>query len=199
LPRTTRPPGRLFALEGTRSADLRAGAQYLLRSLKAPRTRSGISLWDASSIFQELSTNTAAGDPPSAKTLMILYAADLAFRLRWEIGPALDDGYTVVAAPYTQTGIKVGQAAGLSSKWLSALFEFAPKPEAAYWLDTHRRGPPLTPRSSSGFPEFCFVQVHRLSAHFAPEKLLAMLQDRFEKDVTSNRLRRIRLPEASER
>ena len=29
---------------------------------------------------------------PSSRTLLLLYAADLAFRLRWEIGPALDEG-----------------------------------------------------------------------------------------------------------
>jgi len=199
LPRTPPSPGRLFALEGVRSTDLRAGALHLLRRLKAPRSRSGFSLWDASSIFTELSVNAAATEAPSAKTLMILYAADLAFRLRWDIEPALADGYTVVAAPYTRTAIRVGQAAGLSVKWLSALFEFAPKPEASYWLDARRRGSAWTPRAASGFPEFCFAQMNRLSPRFVQEELLAALQAGCEKDAASGRMQRISLPGVSGR
>ena len=37
------------------------------------------------------------------RTLLLLYAADLAFRLRWEIRPALAEGHTVIAAPYLDT------------------------------------------------------------------------------------------------
>jgi hypothetical protein len=57
-----------------------------------------------------------------------LYAADLAFRLRWQIRPALAEGRTVVAAPYVQTAIAFGRAAGLRAEWLTALFRFAPRP-----------------------------------------------------------------------
>ena len=174
--------GRLIALEGLRSDDLRAGARQLLHRLKAPKARSGFSLWDASSIFHELSANAAATDAPSAKTLLILYAADLAFRLRWEIEPAMAEGYTVVAAPYTRTAIGVGRAAGLSAQWLSALFEFAPRPEASYWLDKGRLG--------AGFPQFCFTQMQRVSPRFEQRELLDALQAGLEKDAGAGRLQR---------
>src|SRR5262249_56536296 len=65
---------------------------------------------------------------PSPRTLLLLYAADLAFRLRWQIRPALLEGRTVVAAPYVATAIAFGRAAGLSSVWLTNLFRFAPRP-----------------------------------------------------------------------
>ena len=50
----------------------------------------------------------------SPRTLLLLYAADLAFRLRWEIRPALDAGQTVIAAPYLDTAFAFGRACGLS-------------------------------------------------------------------------------------
>jgi len=63
-----------------------------------------------------------------ARTLLLLYAADLAFRLRWQIRPALAEGRTVVAAPYVDTALAFGRAAGLKPSWLMNLFRFAPRP-----------------------------------------------------------------------
>jgi len=58
---------------------------------------------------------------------LLLYAADLAFRLRWQVRPALAEGRTVVVAPYVQTAIAFGRAAGLPAAWLDNLFRFAPR------------------------------------------------------------------------
>ena len=69
---------------------------------------------------------TSEAGTPSARTLLLLYAADLAFRLRWEISPALDEGRLVIAAPYVATPMALGQAAGLDPDWLADLFRFAP-------------------------------------------------------------------------
>ena len=55
---------------------------------------------------------TTTPGAPSARTLLLLYAADLAFRLRWQIRPALAEGRTVVAAPYVDTAVAFGRAAG---------------------------------------------------------------------------------------
>jgi hypothetical protein len=59
---------------------------------------------------------------------LLLYAADLAFRLRWEIRPTLADGRAVVAAPYVDSAVAFGRAAGLKAGWLANLFRFAPRP-----------------------------------------------------------------------
>ncbi len=69
----------------------------------------------------------AAAGSPSARTLLLLYAADLAFRLRWQIRPALAEGRTVIAAPYVATALAFGRAAGLKPSWLMNLFRFAPR------------------------------------------------------------------------
>src|SRR5207247_852286 len=97
--------------------------------------RGGISRWDASGVFQDLAVADAEAGAPSARTLLLLYAADLAFRLRWEIRPALAEGRVVAAAPYVATAIAFGRAAGLPPGWLKDLFRFAPRAAEARYVD----------------------------------------------------------------
>jgi hypothetical protein len=115
--------GRLFAVEGVDAAAVLARARESLTSI----TRGGLSRWDASGVFQDLGVADAAAGAPSARTLLLLYAADLAFRLRWQIRPALADGRTVIAAPYVDTAAAFGRAAGLPAGWIANLFRFAPR------------------------------------------------------------------------
>ena len=117
----TRKP-RLIAVDGVDAVAVLAAAR---RALGSP-SRGGISHWDASGVFQDLAPPRNAG-APSPRTLLLLYAADLAFRLRWEIRPTLAEGHTVVAAPYVETAVAFGLAAGLPSGWLRNLFRFAPR------------------------------------------------------------------------
>ena len=114
----------LIAVDGVDPVALLADARA---ALGGP-ARGGISKWDASGVFQELAVAGAEAGAPSARTLLMLYAADLAFRLRWQIRPALAEGRTVVAAPYVATALAFGRAAGLESSWLMNLFRFAPRP-----------------------------------------------------------------------
>jgi thymidylate kinase len=116
------PKARLIAVDGVDAAAVLAEARAAL----ATPERGGISRWDASGVFQELAVADDSAGAPSARTLLLLYAADLAFRLRWQIRPALAEGRTVVAAPYVETAIAFGRAAGLNPAWLSNLFRFAP-------------------------------------------------------------------------
>jgi hypothetical protein len=121
-------PGRaakpqLIAVDGIHAAAVIAEARI---ALGAP-SRGGISKWDASGVFQELAVADETAGAASARTLLLLYAADLAFRLRWQIRPALAEGRTVVAAPYVDTAVAFGRAAGLTPAWLTNLFRFAPR------------------------------------------------------------------------
>ena len=123
----------LIAVDGLEPGLLLAEARAALRGT----TRGGISRWDASGIFQELAVADKAAGTPSARTLLLLYAADLAFRLRWQIRPALAEGRTVVAAPYVDTAYAFGRAAGLKPSWLMNLLVCA---EAAAAPVVHARG-----------------------------------------------------------
>jgi thymidylate kinase len=121
-----RPVDRLIALDGVNGNALLSEAKAVLAGEK--RRKGAVSHWDASGIFGEVVVAEDSAGRPSARTLLLLYAADLAFRLRWEIKPALAEGLRVVAVPYVDTAIAFGKAAGLDLAWLADTFDFAPRP-----------------------------------------------------------------------
>jgi hypothetical protein len=128
----------LVAVEGVDGAAVEAAAREVL-GRAGGRRRGGISRWDASGIFRELAFAGPDAGQPAARTLLLLYAADLAFRVRWEIRPALADGRLVVVAPYTETAIAFGLAFGLRRKWLAALFRGAPRPSRSEYVGSSLR------------------------------------------------------------
>ena len=142
-----RARGSLIAVDGVNGAAAKAAAKAEIKAI-ARAQRGGVSVWDASGVFGELVVAGDGAGRPSARTLLLLYAADLAFRLRWEIKPAIEDGHTVAAAPYVATAIAFGRAAGLRGGWLKSLFAFALPPDAVRIVDT---APSRKPRSA------CFV------------------------------------------
>lgn len=158
----------LISVDGFAATDLVAAARQL---------KGKISTWDSSGIFFDLKDSIPA-EQPATRTLLLLYAADLHFRLRWQIEPALAEGQTVVAAPYVETGVAFGLGIGLQRKWLTELFRFAPKPGAAYWIDnahptsrSHAKGRARRVKAQPGFLEFCSAVLPpdfhvRLAAHF---------------------------------
>jgi hypothetical protein len=75
----------LIAVDGVDPTAILAEARIALGQSR----RGGISKWDASGVFDDLAVADEAAGAPSARTLLLLYAADLAFRLRWQIRPAL--------------------------------------------------------------------------------------------------------------
>jgi hypothetical protein len=154
------PKAHLIAVDGVDAAAVLAEARA---ALGAPE-RGGISRWDASGVFQELAVADNSAGAPSARTLLLLYAADLAFRLRWQIRPALAEGQTVVAAPYVETAIAFGRAAGLNAAWLSNLFSFAPRARTRRFVHP-RRGRRQTMKE--GFVGF---SCDKLSGHSKSER-----------------------------
>jgi hypothetical protein len=143
MKRARRPA--LISVDGVDAAAVLAAARAALGS----SSRGGISRWDASGVFQDLEAANDAAGAPSARTLLLLYAADLAFRLRWQIRPALAEGRTVVAAPYVETAIAFGRAAGLKAGWLTSLFRFAPRPAERRFV--HLRGARAVKNGFVGF------------------------------------------------
>lgn len=140
-------PGQLIALEGFHDAELRSAGKALLKKLSGTKA-GGVSQWDSSGLFHELNRSSCA-EVPSPKTLLMLYAADLAFRLRWEIEPLLAEGKDVMAAPYVETAVAFGSATGLEREWMESLFEFAPAPAQSFRLTRPAAG-------ATGFASHCF-------------------------------------------
>jgi hypothetical protein len=159
--------GKLIALEGLHDVELLRSGKRLLREMSG-KNAGGVSHWDASGLFFQLG-RTQCPDVPSPKTLLMLYAADLAFRLRWEIEPLLAAGKDVVAAPYVETAAAFGSAAGVEIEWMEQLFEFAPAADLAF-----RLAAPAA--KAKGFPSHCFDTLAGASVHWkkmAGTKLLS--------------------------
>src|SRR5262245_52164488 len=155
---------RLIAVDGVEAAAVLAAARRALGS----KDRAGISHWDASGVFQDLAVADEPAGAPSPRTLLLLYAADLAFRLRWEIRPALAEGHTVVAAPYVETAVAFGRAAGIPAGWLANLFRFAPRPhERCFVHGSGNRG-----KTVDGFIGFGCAQMRGRPGGRSPRQIL---------------------------
>jgi hypothetical protein len=156
---------RLIAIDGVNGNAMTAAAKH--RTAAERRRRAAISYWDASGIFGEVVVAEDAAGRPSARTLLLLYAADLAFRLRWEIKPALEEGLVIVAVPYIDTAIAFGRAAGIEASWLVDTFSFAPK-AGDRRLITAPAARSISDRK--GFVEFGCQQI--AGAHSGPPRRL---------------------------
>ena len=151
----TGPRGRLVALDGTNGVMLRSEAERLAGICCHPGDPAW-SLWDASNTFYEMRMAKAKNLTPTARALLLLYASDLLFRLRWEIEPTLKEGRDVVAAPYVESALAFGVAAGLPKEWLQELFRFAPKPAVSFRLKEKKKNKEKKNNddAAAGFVEF---------------------------------------------
>ena len=149
------PPGRLIAIEGSRGKDTSSAAAAVIEALKDAGVKSAISRFDASGLFGELATAALGDRQISIRTLTLVYAADLAFRLRWEIRPVLEAGGVVIAAPYLETAVAFGVSCGLSEEWIRELLRFAPKPDLRARAEERKLDRGWKPRFDRGYPEYC--------------------------------------------
>lgn len=151
-------PGRLIAVDGSRGKDVNAAADAIAAELKRAGIECAISRWDASGLFTELAAGR--GDRHlSVRTLSLVYAADLAFRLRWEIRPILESGGVVVAASYLETPIAFGSTCGLDAAWLRDLLRFAPAAHYRGRAQERKIDRPWKPRADRGYAEFCTLML----------------------------------------
>jgi thymidylate kinase len=175
---------RLVSVDGVNGAAVQTAAREALAEAARGR-RGGVSSWDASGLFEELAvgdTEVEAGTP-SARTLLLLFAADLMFRLRWEIQPSLAEGRVVVAAPYVDSAVAFGRAWGITNAWLTNLFSFAPRPVERRYVDAA----PARARSDRvGFVEFCCERLPGPPLALTRQQLL----DRVRAHLRTRALRR---------
>jgi hypothetical protein len=153
--------GRLIALEGSGGRPMAVAAKFLAREFREPDSKAGSSAWDASDIFFQIAQGSRGLAGPSPRTLILLYASDLAFRLRWQIRPALEEGVTVIAAPYLETAIGFGRAAGLPTVWLREVFEFAPAAEECFRVPEDNVSADRRSTPANSFLEFCLAQLRK--------------------------------------
>lgn len=159
--------GVLIAIDGVDGKALSDATRALAAVHRRPTA--SISRWGASGIFDELRQAESDAKQLSSRTLVLLYAADLAFRLRWEIQPALAAGRTVIAVPYILTAVAFGRASGLQAEWLSDLFHFAPTPSDHRAIE---RAPRRRAGDQEGFIEFAAHTLEGRAPRLSREQLL---------------------------
>lgn len=152
-------PGRLIAIDGSRGKDVTAAADAVAGELRRAGIECAISRWDASGLFGDLAAAARGDRDISVRTLSLVYAADLAFRLRWEIRPVLEAGGVVVAAPYLDTAVAYGTVCGLSEPWLRQLMTFAPAADLRGRAEERKIDQPWKRRTDRGYPEYCAVML----------------------------------------
>jgi hypothetical protein len=181
-------PGRLIAVDGSRGKDTAAAAKAVAAVLRKAGVECAVSRWDASGLFGELTSAARDDRHISARTLMLVYAADLAFRLRWEIRPALEAGGVVIAAPYLETAIAFGASRGLSEEWVRELLRFAPAADVRARAEERKIDQPWKRRLDRGFPEYCAATLEaapkKLSKHARHEMMRMLDQAKGRKIVT---------------
>ena len=165
-------PARLIALDGSRGTDITKSAERLAAELRERGITCVISRWDASGLFGELAQNDQRGTA-SVRTLSLVYAADLAFRLRWEISAALKDGAVVIAAPYVETAIAFGIGRGLPEQWLRELLRFAPAADVQALACERKLERGWKPRLDRSYPEYCAALLAPSASRRLPKKLRA--------------------------
>jgi thymidylate kinase len=177
---------RLISVDGVSGTAVAAAARTALG--RVPKAhRAGVSVWDASGLFQDLAVAEEEAGTPSARTILLLYAADLAFRLRWEIRPALENGLVIVAAPYIDSAIALGRAAGLRSAWLTNLFLFAPRPAESHYVD---QLPARSAPHDAGLLEFVTSRMVCVPAALSRDDLAQRMRARLS--VLARRARPVR-------
>ena len=172
-------PGRLIAIDGTRGKDVALAARDLVAKLKHRDVACAVSRFDASGLFTDLAAGARNDRDVSIRTLTLVYAADLAFRLRWEIRPVLEAGGIVIAAPYLDTAVTFGTINGLDADWLRLLLQFAPLPDFRGLADERKIGRPWKRRIDRGYPEYAALMVEaaspKLGTRSARRKMMALL------------------------
>lgn len=147
-------PGRLIAVDGSRGDHVAAEAARLADRLRSRGVPCVISRWDASGLFAELLPADLEAPAVSPRMLTLLYAADLVFRLRWEIQPALAEGRVVIAESYVETAVAVGVGVGLPAGWIQEVLRFAPPADALRLTKERKPGRGWRAKTDRGYAEF---------------------------------------------
>ena len=167
--------GRLVAIDGAVGTDVAEAATALYDSLTERHVSAGVSRWDASGLFTDVVSAPAAQRDLSPRNVLLLYAADLAFRIRWEIAPGIEQGLLVVAAPYVTTAISFGLATGLSHDWLRTLFRFAPHVTRTVVLRDRKPRQAWKRKPDRGFAECCTTLLQATPEGFKRRKTRAAM------------------------
>ena len=174
-------PGRLIAVDGSRGKDVLVAAGDIVAALKRDGIECAVSRWDASGLFTDLAAGGRIDRNVSIRTLSLVYAADLAFRLRWEIRPVLEAGGVVIAAPYIDTAVAFGTVCGLDEEWLRLLMRFAPAADLRGLAQERKIHQPWKRRTDRGYAEYGALMLETTAPKRVAKAARRRMMDRLDR------------------
>jgi len=133
-PRAARRRGKLIVVEGIDGSGKSTQVQLLRKWLEARGVKVFFTEWNSSDLVRQATKRGKKKNLLTPTTFSLLHATDFADRLTYDIIPYLKAGISVLADRYIYTAFARDIARGVDPRWVSDLYAFAMKPDAAFYF-----------------------------------------------------------------
>lgn len=127
-------PGRLIVMEGGDRSGRSTQVELLTSWLERRKHPVVLTDWSTSPHISKAIHKAKVDRALRTVTFSLFYAADFADRVANVVVPALERGEVVVADRYVYTAFARDVARGADIGWLRKLYDFAPVPDAVFYL-----------------------------------------------------------------
>ncbi len=127
-------PGRLIVIEGGDRSGRSTQVELLTSWLERRKHPVVLTDWSTSPHISKAIHKAKVDRALRTVTFSLFYAADFADRVANIVIPALERGEVVVADRYVYTAFARDVARGADIGWLRKLYDFAPVPDAVFYL-----------------------------------------------------------------
>lgn len=133
---TTTPeyPGRLFTVEGIDGSGKSTQLTLLAQWLRSEGYLVVFSEWNSSLVVKATTSRGKRRQILTPMSFSLIHATDFFDRVEREIIPSLKAGAIVLADRYVHTAFARDVARGVSTRWVRALYRFAPVPTQAFYF-----------------------------------------------------------------
>ena len=127
-------PGRLIIVEGIDGSGKTTQAMLLSHWLDSLGVPVFWTEWNSSQLVKATTKKGKKNNSLTPTTFSLLHATDFADRLSYKIIPPLKAGMVVIADRYSFTAFSRDVARGVDSEWVRQLYDFAIKPDIAFYF-----------------------------------------------------------------
>ena len=127
-------PGRLIIVEGIDGSGKSTQLQLLQRWLVSQGHTVFFTEWNSSKLVKETTKLGKKNRTLTPLTFSLIHATDFADRLFYNMIPPLKAGMIVLADRYVYTAFARDAARGCSPAWVRNLYEFAIRPDLAFYF-----------------------------------------------------------------
>lgn len=128
--------GLLIVVEGTDGSGKSTQVNLLSKYIQNKCYGCTVSQWKTSRLISGVINEAKEKNMLNTTTYSLLYAADYTDRLENEVIPALKAGFVVLMDRYVYTAYVRDIVRGLDINWVKSLYNFAPKPDLVFYLNT---------------------------------------------------------------